>query len=54
MSDKRDVKADDVFNETDDDHIQCVLQVHADRDPPVDMCQIMKREGEGGAVASCA
>jgi hypothetical protein len=46
MSDEVTVKTGDTFNETDDDRVQCVLKVHADRDPPVTICRTMKRESE--------
>ena len=41
-----DVEVGDVFNETDDDKMQLVVEVHGDRDPPVALCRSMKREEE--------
>ena len=40
------VKIGDVFNETDEDDLQRVVEIHPKRDPPIAICCSMKREDE--------
>ena len=40
------VNVGDIFNETDDDKTQRVIEVHAERDPPIALCCSVKEENE--------